>query len=69
MINFVQIQSVGRVVGKPAGELKPGDVTIWNFGYQHTVQRIVRETKAQVVVEFDGGWGVKAVEAFIDSVD
>ena len=56
MTNFVQIQSVGRVAGKPAGELKPGDMTIWNFGYKHAVARIVRETKAQVIVEFDDGW-------------
>ena len=56
MTNTVQIQSVGRVAGKPAGELKPGDLTVWNFGYTHTVVRIVRETKAQVIVEFDGGW-------------
>ena len=56
MTNTVQIQSVGRVSGKPAGELKPGDRTIWNFGYTHTVVAILRETKAQVVVEFDGGW-------------
>ena len=54
--NTVQIQSVGRVAGKPAGELKPGDRTVWNFGYTHTVVAIVRETKAQAVIEFDGGW-------------
>jgi len=56
MTNTVQIQSVGKVAGKPAGELQVGDKTIWNFGYQHTVVRIVRETKAQIVIEFDGGW-------------
>ena len=56
MTSTVQIQSVGRVAGKPAGELKPGDMTIWNFGYKCAVARIVRETKAQVIVEFDDGW-------------
>jgi len=56
MINTVQIQSVGQVAGKPAGELQTGDITVWNFGYTHTVARIVRETKAQVIVEFESGW-------------
>ncbi len=56
MTKTVQIQSVGQVPGKAAGDLKPGDRTIWNFGYTHTVGALVRETKSQVIVEFDGGW-------------
>ena len=56
MTNTVQIQSIGKVAGKPAGELLIGDKTVWNFGYTHKVARIVRETKAQVIIEFEGGW-------------
>jgi hypothetical protein len=48
----VQIQSFGRCSGKPAGELQPGDRTIWNFGYTAHFVRFVKETKAQVVAEF-----------------
>ena len=56
MTNTVQIQSVGKVAGKPAGELQVGDTTVWNYGYTHKVARIVRETKAQITIEFEGGW-------------
>jgi len=48
----VQIQSVGRCKGKPAGQLQAGDVTIWNFGYTHTFVGFVKETKAQVIAQF-----------------
>jgi len=54
----VQIQSVGRCKGKPAGQLQPGDITIWNFGYTYTFVRFAKETKAQVIAELrapDGG--------------
>ena len=50
----VQIQSVGRCNGKPAGQLQAGDVTIWNFGYTYTFVGFVKETKAQVIAQFAG---------------
>jgi hypothetical protein len=50
--NTVQIQSVGRCKGKPAGTLTAGDITIWNFGYTATFVGFVKETKAQVVAQF-----------------
>ena len=46
-----QLQSVGTVNAKPAGQLQPGDVTIWNFGYKWEVVGFTKETAAQVVVE------------------
>ena len=46
----VQLQSVGRVAAKPAGELLIGDVMIWNFGYTSKVVDIVMRGKTQVVV-------------------
>jgi len=48
----VQIQSVGRCAGKPAGQLQIGDRTIWNFGYTATFAGFAKETKAQVVAIF-----------------
>ena len=48
----VQIQSVGRCKGKPAGQLQAGDMTIWNFGYTHTFVGFAKETKAQVIAQF-----------------
>jgi hypothetical protein len=48
----VQIQSVGRCNGKPAGQLQAGDTTIWNFGYTATFLGFVKETKAQVIAQF-----------------
>jgi quercetin dioxygenase-like cupin family protein len=32
-----RLQGIGIVDAKPAVELKPGDVTVWNFGYMHEV--------------------------------
>jgi len=48
----VQIQSVGRCNGKPAGQLQAGDMTIWNFGYTAIFLGFVKETKAQVIAQF-----------------
>jgi hypothetical protein len=47
----VQIQSVGRCKGKPAGQLQPGDTTIWNFGYTYTFIEFVKKTNSQVVAK------------------
>jgi hypothetical protein len=47
----VQIQSVGRCNGKPAGQLQPGDTTIWNFGYTYTFVEFTKETKSQVIAK------------------
>lgn len=38
--NAIQLQSVGWVSAIPAGELVPGDVTIWNFGHKSKVLEI-----------------------------
>jgi len=52
MTATVQIQSVGRCKGKPAGQLQVGDVTIWNFGYTYAFVGFAKETKAQVIAQF-----------------
>lgn len=42
--NTLQLQSVGHVLGTPAGELKVGDSLMWNFGSTSTVEKIVKQT-------------------------
>jgi hypothetical protein len=44
------LQGIGAVHAMPADDLRPGDVTVWNYGYTATVEAIVRRTAAQVVV-------------------
>ena len=46
----VQLQSIGRVAAKPAGELQVGDITLWNFGYTSTVTKIQPRGKTQIIV-------------------
>lgn len=44
----VHLQSIGLVPAKPAGELVPGDRTLWNFGYVETVIE-VKEASTQFI--------------------
>jgi len=46
----VQLQSVGRVAAKPAGELQVGDITMWNFGYLSPVIKIEPRGKMMITV-------------------
>ena len=46
----VQLQSVGRVAAKPAGELQVGDVIMWNYGYTSTVAAVTARGTTQIVV-------------------
>lgn len=48
----IKLQAIGETSAIPAGDLKPGDVTIWNFGGQNTVVRIDRETAKTVWITF-----------------
>ena len=45
------LQGVGAAFGKPAADLQPGDVIVWNFGHTSTVAAIVRETASTITVE------------------
>lgn len=38
--NAIRLQSVGMVHALPAGELREGDVTVWNYGHTATVKKI-----------------------------
>lgn len=42
--NAMQLQSIGWVLGTPAGEVKPGDHLMWNFGSVYIINAIVSET-------------------------
>lgn len=45
----VQLQGIGKVQGKPASELKVGDVTVWNYGYLETIQTVELRGKSVYV--------------------
>ena len=40
MENSIHLQGIGKVHGKPAIELKVGDVTLWNYGYREVVESV-----------------------------
>jgi hypothetical protein len=46
MTTTIQLQQIGRVQAKPAGQFKIGDRMAWNFGHTTTVIGIASETKA-----------------------
>lgn len=48
MSNTIQLQSIGHIAAIEAGNLIPGDVTVWNFGAKETIISKDRETKAFV---------------------
>lgn len=45
------LQGVGAHAGKPAGEVKPGDVLVWNGGNTSTVRRQLSETPKTITFE------------------
>lgn len=40
----------GDLPAVPAGEIKKGDVLVWNFGYKSTVLEVIKRTKAQIIL-------------------
>lgn len=40
-MNKVQLQGIGKREAKPVGELKIGDVIMWNFGATSTVVELI----------------------------
>lgn len=53
--NSMRLQSIGIVLGTPAGELKKGDTLMWNFGYKSNIESIVKETAKTIVVSVNCG--------------
>ena len=46
--NAIQLQEVGLCRALPAEELRPGDVTVWNFGSRATVKRVAPKGKTML---------------------
>lgn len=46
----LRLQSIGEVIGTPAGEIKKGDTLMWNFGGTELVTDIVRETDKMLII-------------------
>lgn len=53
----VQLQGIGSVSAKQAGELSIGEVTVWNFGGMETVKKVEKETSAFITFIMDTGHG------------
>ncbi len=47
----VHLQNVGSVPAKPASEVRPGDVLLYNFGYSYTVMSVALRGKSVVITE------------------
>ena len=48
---ITNLQGIGSVNAKPAGEIKLNDKLMWNYGATSIVIAIVKETKSQIVIE------------------
>jgi len=46
----IRLQGIGWHEAKPARQIKPGDVLVWNYGSKSSVLRIVKETPAQIII-------------------
>lgn len=49
--NAMRLQSIGNVLGTPAGEIKKGDILMWNFGSKGEVLEIVSETAKTITIK------------------
>lgn len=47
----IQLQSIGHVPAIPAGQLKIGQVTVWNFGSTETIVSKIKETAKTIVFQ------------------
>jgi hypothetical protein len=47
MSKTIHLQGVGKFQAKPASEIKPGDVLVWNYGSTSTVLTV--ETRGKSV--------------------
>ncbi len=54
MTATIQLQGIGTTKATQVQNLKVGDTVVWNFGHTSKVTGFVKETKAQLIVEFDG---------------
>lgn len=50
-MNTVHLQGLGSVPGKPASELKIGDIAMFNYGYKYEVIEMHESGKASVATK------------------
>jgi hypothetical protein len=50
----IHLQEIGQFTAKPAGDLKVGDTTVWNFGSTAKVVSVRASGKSVYVVLDDG---------------
>lgn len=48
--NAMRLQSIGWVLGTPAGQIKLNDYLMWNFGEMSQVTEIIKETDKSIVI-------------------
>jgi hypothetical protein len=49
-LGSIHLQGIGRHPAKPAAELTPGDVTVWNYGGTETVVSVAPKGKQSLTV-------------------
>lgn len=49
METMIRLQGIGKRQAKKAGEIKVGDVLVWNYGETSTVLEIVKTTPKTIV--------------------
>ena len=47
----LQLQSIGHVPAKAAGELNIGDILLWNFGHKSQVKEITKQTSKSIWIK------------------
>ena len=54
MTQSIHLQGIGQFTAKPAGDLKEGDTTVWNYGGTAKVVSVRPQGKSVFVVLNDG---------------
>ena len=47
----MRLQSIGLVLGTPAGEIKEGDFLMWNWGYTSEILKITKTSEKMIFVK------------------
>lgn len=53
----ISLQGVGHVIGRPAVEVKAGDILMWNFGEKESVLSVLSETAHFVTIQMQSRSG------------
>jgi len=55
-MQLIHLQSIGKTPAIPAGELKTGMTTVWNFGSESKIVEKVKETAKMITFKFESGY-------------